>query len=143
MKHLNHTNPSSARHNTVCVCHRDRQIRRVVNRRAGRLVICLSAFSLSKLHCVLASLNKGGSLLLSESVCVYERERALSEHVEGVTCSLPCFPNPSAHLVVAMGTARWRQTLQQPPEGIVRTETRFKGEESLWGFREKLQTFGF
>ncbi len=65
---------------------------------------------------------------------IRERVCALPEHVEGVTCSSPCFPSLSAHLVVAMGTARQRQTLHQPPRGIVRTERRFEGEESLFCF---------
>lgn len=45
---------SSALHNTMCVCefvcmcHGERQTQRVVNRRTGRLVICLSAFRLTK-----------------------------------------------------------------------------------------------
>lgn len=44
-------------------------------------------------------------------------ERVLPEHVEGVTWSSPCFPSLSAHLVVAMGTARHWQTLQPASSG--------------------------
>lgn len=68
-------------------------------------------------------INEGARLLICVSV--------LSERVEGVTSSSPCFPSLSAHLVVAMGTARQRQTLQQAPEGIVRTARRFKGKHCL------------
>lgn len=80
----------------VCVCHRKRQTQRVVSRRTGRLVICLSAFRLPK-HCLFFDytvylqvwITERVGLPLSASAC------ALPEHVEGVTCSSPCSPSLS------------------------------------------------
>lgn len=114
-------------HACVCVCVdvSRREIDRVANRWTGRLVVCLSAF---KTHQTLPFCDytvylqvwkkkrkKEKEMGVSEPPVIWER--VLPEHVEGVTCSLPCFPSLSAHLVVAMGTARQRQTLHQPPWG--------------------------
>lgn len=100
----------------------------------------------SWLHCAPSSWNKGRSSPPVVWACACVCVLCLSMWRESNAPS-PCFPCLSAHLVVAMGTARQRQTLHQPPRGIVGTERRFKRRgvsPGLWLLGEKtLQTFCF
>lgn len=129
-------------HNTVCMYvtqgESDTESGIQTNCQTARLLVCFQTCNMLLFcdHTVYLQVWKKVGVHLLLFVCVF----CLSMCAV-VTFPLPRFPSLSAHLVVAMGTARQRQTLQQPPEGIVRTERRFKGEESLWGFREKPQTF--
>lgn len=78
----------------VCMCHRERQTQRVVNRRTGRLVICLSAFRLPK-HCLLVTtLCTRKFEWRREFASCYLRVCALPEHVEGVTCFFAVLSKP-------------------------------------------------
>lgn len=64
---------------------------------------------------------------------------ALPEHVEGVTCPSSSFPSLSAHLV-AMGTARQRQTLHQLPRRGLREQKGGLRARSLSGsFKKQLE----
>lgn len=148
-------------HACVCVCVcvdvSRREIDRVANRWTGRLVVCLSSFKTHQTspfcdYTVYLQVWKkkerkkkkweGVSLLLSESVCCLSMWR--ESHV-------PCRAFQACLLT-------WWLPWEQPDSGrlctsllggIVRTERRFKSEESLRVFKKKkasgknLQTFCF
>lgn len=138
----------------VCVTQGDRQGGKQMDWQTGRLLVDFQDspnIAFLWLHCVLASLKKkerkkkkweGVSLLLSESVCCLSMWR--ESHV-------PCRAFQACLLT-------WWLPWEQPDSGrlctsllggIVRTERRFKSEESLRVFKKKkasgknLQTFCF
>lgn len=129
----------------LCVCVSRREIDRVANRWTGRLVVCLSTFKTHQTspfcdYTVYLQVWKkkerkkkkweGVSLLLSESVCCLSMWR--ESHV-------PCRAFQACLLT-------WWLPWEQPDSGrlctsllggIVRTERRFKSEESLRVFKKE------